>query len=684
MQCICDHNVEKKQIYNFQKFQEAIEKKFKQYKLDDRSEINNLRQNFKSLISQTEIMMKNLLENLKDSIKQIFDTIEQEDQTYIRLINQNISIGEFSNTDLEKLVLILEGSILENWNTKKDAYFKKLENAKNQLDLETKKFSENCIIEIKDIISIIKQQFNVNFLSIQSLEQKSMINEEGKETKEIESFIFDFDQKRYICTKFEINLTKDKDLIYTKDGSILRIDKSKNSFWQKDVMTNLEQIAYLQWEGEYNKNDIKIGKWTAIFKGVKDIGGQYNNEGKKQGKWKEIFQNYWSQTIGYEVGEYFNDQRIGIWKYIFQEKEMGGGEYNQIGQKLGKWIELSTNTSYFSLVTYDGEYGMNGQKKGKWKIKYDGQKIGGGTYEEQEGVQKKNGKWIELIEGFTDNYQVIYNGEYIKGDKKGKWEILSKRKGIFSKYSQIGGGWYNDLEGSQNKIGNWIEIREELNDSRKITYNGEYSMKGQKKGRWDIIYKGKQIGGGLYDEQEGSQKKIGMWIDLREGFYNYSQIIYKGEYNNKGQKIRRWDIMYCFAGEKDYQLIGGGLYDEQINGSKKIGEWVDIWECFGYNREIIYQGQYNIKGQKKGQWDILFREYRGNEPILIGGGQYDEQDGGSRKIGMWVEISDEFRFNNQIAYSGEYDTAGKKVGKWDQIDLKGNNFGNKRKSKLMK
>ncbi|CAD8079322.1 unnamed protein product [Paramecium sonneborni] len=569
---------------------------------------------------------------------------------------------------------------------KKAAYFEKLESAKNWLDLETKTFSENCKVQMKEIISLIKQQFNVNFQSIQSLEQNIIVNEQQSETREIDSFIYDYDQKRFISTKFEINLTKNKEVIYIKDGSILRVDQPKNFQWEKDVMRNIEQITNLQWEGDYDENNKKIGKWTASFKNVKDIGGYYNDDGKKQGKWKEIFQNYWSQIIAYEVGEYLDDQRIGIWKYNFQEKDMGGGEYNQIGQKQGKWVELSIYTSFVSQVTYHGEYGMNGQKKGKWEIKYDGQKIGGGSYEEQEGISKKSGKWIEFIDGFTDNYQITFNGEYNKkGEKKNQWEIQSKRKAaIFSTSNQIGGGWYGDLEGASNKIGKWIEIREGVNDSTKLTYNGEYSMKGQKMGKWDIFYKGKQIGGGKYEEQEGGSKKIGQWIDLRDGFFNKSQIIYKGEYNNKGEKKGRWDTLYCFAGEKEYQIIGGGQYDEQVNGSKKFGEWIDIWECFGQNREVTYQGQYNMKGQKKGKWDILFREQRENEAIIIGGGQYEEQDGGSRKVGMWIEISDEFRSNNQIAYSGEYDTTGKKIGTWNQIEQKANLFGSKRLSKITK
>ncbi|CAD8129435.1 unnamed protein product [Paramecium sonneborni] len=45
-------------------------------------------------------------------------------------------------------------------------------------------------------------------------------------------------------------------------------------------------------------------------------------------------------------------------------------------------------------------------------------------------------------------------------------------------------------------------------------------------------------GGGSYD-QEISQRKIGVWVELFEGFQYYAQITYNWEYNMKGMKIGR-------------------------------------------------------------------------------------------------------------------------------------------------
>ncbi|CAD8128562.1 unnamed protein product [Paramecium sonneborni] len=76
-----------------------------------------------------------------------------------------------------------------------------------------------------------------------------------------------------------------------------------------------------------------------------------------------------------------------------------------------------------------------------------------------------------------------------------------------------------------------------------------------KVGRWDIMFKGqfeteyKQIGGGSYD-QEGNQKKIGMWIELKKRVNYYFEATFIGEYNINGQKIGIWVEMDIETNEK--------------------------------------------------------------------------------------------------------------------------------------
>ncbi|CAD8129265.1 unnamed protein product [Paramecium sonneborni] len=142
---------------------------------------------------------------------------------------------------------------------------------------------------------------------------------------------------------------------------------------------------------------------------------------------------------------------------------------------------------------------MNGMKIGRWDIMYckynekEDQQIGGGSYD-QEGNQKKIGKWVELDEQFLNFKQVTYNGEYnLNGMRVGIWDIMYCKKDE-QEYKQIikgnihknicsGSGFY-DNEGNQKKIGKWIELDQSFIWNNVVTQIGEYNMKGQKEGIW--------------------------------------------------------------------------------------------------------------------------------------------------------------------------------------------------------
>ncbi|CAD8070501.1 unnamed protein product [Paramecium sonneborni] len=303
----------------------------------------------------------------------------------------------------------------------------------------------------------------------------------------------------------------------------------------------------------------------------------------KKGKSRDYGKIY-SQTIQtqiFETGEYSNGLRIGKWNYMHEHKMIGGGSYNQYGQKQGKWIELGEGFYANGNVIQFGEYNMNGMKVGKWDIMY------------------------------CDSYW----------DRKFKYmQILFIYKNI--QYMSSGGGSY-DQEGK--KIGKWIELFEGYNSIAQVTYNGEYNMNGMKVGRWDVMYceqdqeeyeqmqilviqkniKYMYSGGGSYD-QEG--KKIGKWVELDKEFYfngeNSKQVIYCGEYNRNNMKVGRWDIMYCDRyRSNEFQDVGGGSYDQE---GKKIGKWVELaeWFCcakYSYLQDV-YKSKYNMKGQKIGVW----------------------------------------------------------------------------------
>ncbi|CAD8149934.1 unnamed protein product [Paramecium pentaurelia] len=440
-----------------------------------------------------------------------------------------------------------------------------------------------------------------------------------------------------------------------------------------EILTNLEQIQYLQWIGESQSNCKKLGKWTAAWRGEKiiDVGGLYLENGKKQGFWKEIIQNFQKEAQVFQQGEYIHEQRKGTWKYIYKNKEIGGGEYNQLGEKNGKWLELWAGFWEQSQVFYCGEY-QNGKKVGVWDIFYnfDGKniKIGGGCYDNlRNGI--KFGNWVEISNGFYYDSQVTYNGTYKKGKKLGQWDISYANK-------KIGGGYYDEV-GDETKVGQWVEISDGFFGSSQVTFTGEYKS-GKKIGKWDtwFEYIGNEIiGGGCYSDA-GDGIKFGNWVEISEGFYLDSKVTYIGQYKN-GKKFSRWDIWYKKNyGDQKNEMIGGGYYDDEGCGIK-LGNWVEISEEFFSSSQVKHSGVY--KNDKKiGSWDILYRENYGDYNQKIGGGCYDEVGDGIKQ-GHWVEISDRFSLDSQVTYVGEYQN-GKKIGRWDTWYKK--NYGDYNNNKI--
>ncbi|CAD8072864.1 unnamed protein product [Paramecium sonneborni] len=152
-ECLYEHEVDIKQTVPIDKFVEQLIKKLKESKLDETSELNNQRMKFKSLVSQVQNMMKKMWEDLTISINQVYDIIEQENKSYINLINENTNLAEASYTDLEKLLQILEGNTLNYWNTQKDLYLINLEKAKNWLSSEVTAFNEKIQKELTPLIN---------------------------------------------------------------------------------------------------------------------------------------------------------------------------------------------------------------------------------------------------------------------------------------------------------------------------------------------------------------------------------------------------------------------------------------------------------------------------------------------------------------------------------------------------
>ncbi|CAD8184649.1 unnamed protein product [Paramecium octaurelia] len=286
---------------------------------------------------------------------------------------------------------------------------------------------------------------------------------------------------------------------------------------------------------------------------------------------------------------------------------------------------------------------------------------GGGSYDEV-GNGIKVGDWIEI----NENYQSItYVGEYKNGLKFGKWE--TKNQGLLiPQFLCISGGGSYDESSNGIKIGNWIDIDVKSCFFQQIIYQGEY-RNGKKIGLWDTWQQkegknnqNKKIGGGSYDE-DGNEFKIGKWTDFEYEQRQEKIIILNGIYEN-GNKIGRWNIF--FEGSE----IGGGFYDQEGDGIK-IGKWIDLDERFYQEKQITHIGKY-IQGRKAGQWDIY---WNWNENEKIGGGVYDEEGNGF-KVGMWIDLDEDFNYWKQKILNGKY-IMGKKVGSWQEMYL--NNKKNK-------
>ncbi|CAD8118306.1 unnamed protein product [Paramecium sonneborni] len=421
----------------------------------------------------------------------------------------------------------------------------------------------NQNFESKKSNKIIKDQ---SLEAIDSMKIKS---------RQFKCLCFDSFQQRWLTKEYLLKLDKRIEIIDVYDGQILRLNR-KFSALNDEVFDNLEQIKYLQWVGKYGKNLQKIAKWTVDWNGqiLQTIGGYYSESGQKIGIWKDLFKNYCSHVPVFQEGEYYSEKKLGRWIYIYKNTRIGGGVYKE-GLKTGKWIELDEGFFNSKQVTYKGEYNQKGMKVGIWDI------------------------WFNCG--------------------------LNKYMQNICKYNVYSGGGQYDQEGNQKKIGKWVELFEGFQKYAQITYNGEYNIHGIKVGRWDIIrfrdwmqtlYKYKEIysGGGLYD-QEGSQKKIGKWIELDEGFWDVKQVIYNGEYNMNGLKIGRWDVKFRYCSQEPFKQIGGGLYDQEGN-QKKIGKWIELDEGFTNSKQVTHNGEYNINGRKIGIWmDMDIKNNRTREEV---------------------------------------------------------------------
>ncbi|CAK64884.1 unnamed protein product (macronuclear) [Paramecium tetraurelia] len=305
-------------------------------------------------------------------------------------------------------------------------------------------------------------------------------------------------------------------------------------------------------------------------------------------------------------------QLDNVFESIMQRAQ---GIYGQVGEKIGKWVELYDNYYDLNQVIQIGIY-EKGKGSKEWKIlikesyskrminmqlKYLNKQL----VEEEHMIQKvrKLDSGLSLIIIFMSNRdiylhrdcQIIMTGDYQLGQRIGNWEIYLRRY----QYDQYKSMYPNiqlcalqrrrklQLIGCQN----WKMGR--VRNNHQLIYSGIYENR-NKHGRWDIKYRKQQeeftiIGGGYFENNE----KIGMWVEPIQYFNQNKQILFEGCY--KKNKKHGWWNMYC---KKSYEneLIGGGNYEDKYG--TKNGVWNEIEEISYFPKEFSAIMRQYLNGMK--------------------------------------------------------------------------------------
>ncbi|CAD8108050.1 unnamed protein product [Paramecium primaurelia] len=228
------------------------------------------------------------------------------------------------------------------------------------------------------------------------------LENQDKNAKELELIVWDQGNNGLLRqTILTVIQNQIDEVTCIKNGFILQFNKQDLIDDQK-ITKNLVKINHFKWKGKEGKEKQKIGKWEVYWKNkVQNIGGYYDNQGLKQGLWQEEYENFWDYAQIVYVGIYHNGIQRNRWDTIMNNNIIGGGNYDHNGKKTGKWVELHLN--YFKQnyaycdATYEGEY-LEGRKYGYWQTFLSKKIIGGGFYN-QDG--QKDGFWIELNDNFS-------------------------------------------------------------------------------------------------------------------------------------------------------------------------------------------------------------------------------------------------------------------------------------------
>ena len=300
----------------------------------------------------------------------------------------------------------------------------------------------------------------------------------------------------------------------------------------------------------------------------------------------------------------------------------------------------------------------------------------------------KNGKGI-IKEYIEDN--LIYEGEYSKGEKNGKCKLYFQDNELFFEGEYLNGKVWNGkgtLNNHQYTIENGNLSIKEYNNEGLLIFSLEY-LRGEKNGKWKQSDNNGKL---IFETEYLKGKKNGKSIEYND----FGQLVFDGEYTNnrksKGKEYLGGKLNY--EGEYFYGLYWNGKgYDENgnllyevNNGIGNIREYfypyanhfIIITEyihgkinekikLYNFNRVLLYEliivkdtkiviikeydknngklfseGEY-LDGKKKGK----FKEYNPENGILIFEGEYLN----GIKNGKCKEYN---KLNGELIYAGEY------------------------------
>ncbi|CAD8090867.1 unnamed protein product [Paramecium sonneborni] len=333
-ECVYNHGVDIKNTVPILKFQEIAIQKLQESKLNQSSDLTKQRTALKSMLAQTEIMLKTILEELSESIKQILDLIQIQDTQYCSIKYNNNKLIELSNTDLEMLVQVVQGNNLNYWNNEKNTSLIKLEKTKIRCEQEISAFSEKLNKEMKEILQLINKQSNQvekedqksSVCSIQQEEDEMKLNLNMQELKKLEghsghvySVCFSPNGKLLAsCNE------KDYDSLFFKNSTIrlwdikkgkskVKMDGHRDSVWSVCFSSDGTTLASCSNDKSIRLWDVKTGQQKAKLDGHSDR------------VWSVCF-----SPDGTTLASGSNDQSIRLWdvKTGQQKAKFYGHEYS--------------------------------------------------------------------------------------------------------------------------------------------------------------------------------------------------------------------------------------------------------------------------------------------------------------------------------------------------------------------